>query len=38
MGYHARGEYAAKYTPGSNYEQLLAIYQQAIEEKKRPLH
>ncbi len=38
MGYHARGEYAAKYTPGSNYEQLLAIYRQAIEEKNRPLH
>jgi len=38
MGYHARGEYATKYTPGSNYQQLLAIYRQAIEEKRGPLH
>jgi glycosyltransferase involved in cell wall biosynthesis len=38
MGYHARGEYATKYTPASNYEQLLAIYRQAIEDKNRLLH
>jgi glycosyltransferase involved in cell wall biosynthesis len=38
MGDNARDEYAAKYTPGSNYAQLMAIYRQAIDDKRRTLH
>jgi len=33
MGKNARAEYEAKYTPERNYELLMDIYQQAIEEK-----
>ena len=31
MGLNARAEYEAKYTPAKNYQQLMAIYQMAIE-------
>jgi glycosyltransferase involved in cell wall biosynthesis len=32
MGQNARNEYLAKYTPEKNYEMLMGIYQQAIDE------
>ncbi len=35
MGINARNEYLDKYTPEKNYEMLIDIYQQAIEEAKR---
>ena len=35
MGQNARNEYLAKYTPEKNYEMLMDIYQQAIEEAKK---
>jgi glycosyltransferase involved in cell wall biosynthesis len=35
MGLNARNEYLAKYTPEKNYEMLMDIYQQAIEESKK---
>lgn len=34
MGQNARNEYLAKYTPEKNYEVLMDIYQQAIDEAK----
>ena len=34
MGRHARSEYEAKYTPERNYRQLMAIYADAIAERK----
>ena len=34
MGENARKEYLAKYTPEKNYETLMDIYQQAIDEAK----
>ena len=35
MGQQARAEYEKKYTPQSNFDQLMAIYQQAIKNNKR---
>ncbi|WP_420591961.1 glycosyltransferase family 4 protein [Bacterioplanoides sp.] len=35
MGRNAKAEYLEKYTPEKNYEMLMGIYQQAIEEAKR---
>jgi glycosyltransferase involved in cell wall biosynthesis len=35
MGQNARNEYLAKYTPEKNYEVLMDIYQQAIDEAKK---
>lgn len=35
MGYNARREFEAKYTPERNYEMLMKIYQEAIDEKKK---
>ena len=35
MGRNARNEYLAKYTPEKNYEMLMDIYQQAIDEAKK---
>jgi glycosyltransferase involved in cell wall biosynthesis len=35
MGQNARNEYLLKYTPEKNYEMLIDIYQQAIEEAKK---
>lgn len=35
MGENARKEYEEKYTPEKNYQQLMAIYQDVIEEYKR---
>lgn len=35
MGRAARAEYESKYTPEINYQQLMAIYQDAIEEVQR---
>ncbi len=35
MGRNARSEYLAKYTPEKNYEMLMDIYQQAIDEAKK---
>lgn len=35
MGQNARNEYLAKYTPEKNYEMLMNIYQQAIDEAKK---
>lgn len=35
MGQNARNEYLAKYTPEKNYEMLMDIYQQAIDEAKK---
>jgi glycosyltransferase involved in cell wall biosynthesis len=35
MGYNARREFEAKYTPERNYEMLMKIYQEAIDEKKQ---
>jgi len=35
MGWNARQEYEAKYTPERNYEMLMNIYNEAIEEKKK---
>lgn len=35
MGDNARREYEAKYTPERNYEMLMRIYEEAIEERKR---
>jgi len=35
MGEKARRAYETKYTPGKNYEMLLEIYRQAIEEKRK---
>ena len=35
MGKNARKEYLAKYTPEKNYEMIMDIYQQAIEESKK---
>ena len=37
MGLNARNEYLEKYTPEKNYEMLIDIYQQAIEEARRKL-
>lgn len=34
MGYNARKEYEAKYTPERNYQLLMNIYQDAIDEQK----
>jgi glycosyltransferase involved in cell wall biosynthesis len=34
MGANARRVYEEKYTPEANYRQLIAIYQQAIENKR----
>ena len=34
MGYNARREFEAKYTAERNYEMLMKIYQDAIDEKK----
>lgn len=38
MGEAARAEYEAKYTPEINYRQLMAIYEDAIDEVKRGGH
>ena len=35
MGKNARNEYLSKYTPEKNYEMLMDIYKQAIEEAKK---
>lgn len=35
MGANARAEYLAEYTPDKNYEMMIDIYQQAIEEAKK---
>ena len=35
MGQNARNEYLSKYTPEKNYETLINIYQQAIEEAQK---
>ena len=35
MGENARRDYEAKYTPERNYEMLMRIYEEVIEEKKR---
>jgi glycosyltransferase involved in cell wall biosynthesis len=35
MGYNARREFEQKYTPERNYEMLMKIYQEAIDEKKQ---
>lgn len=35
MGRNARAEYLAKYTPEKNYEMLMDIYQQAMEESRK---
>jgi glycosyltransferase involved in cell wall biosynthesis len=37
MGRNARAEYEAKYTAERNYKMLMEVYQQAIEEARRPL-
>jgi len=34
MGRNARAEYEAKYTPDANYQQLIAIYQRALEHRQ----
>jgi len=36
MGANARAEYEARYTPERNYELLMDIYEQAIEENRKP--
>ncbi len=38
MGLNARKVYEKKYTPEANYRQLIAIYQEAMEEKRRNRH
>lgn len=38
MGRNARAEYVAKYTPDSNYQQLISIYDRAIAEMRSELH
>lgn len=38
MGCNARREYEAKYTPQTNYRQLIAIYQEAIREVRGVAH
>lgn len=38
MGEAARAEYEAKYTPEINYRQLMAIYEDAVDEVKRGGH
>ena len=37
MGENARTEYLEKYTPETNYKQLMSIYQEAIDESKKSL-
>jgi glycosyltransferase involved in cell wall biosynthesis len=37
MGRNARAEYEAKYTAERNYKMLIDVYQQAIQEARRPL-
>jgi hypothetical protein len=37
MGRNARARYEAKYTAEHNYKMLMEVYQQAIEEARRPL-
>ena len=35
MGFNAWREFEAKYTPERNYEMLMSIYREAIDEKKQ---
>jgi hypothetical protein len=37
MGANARAEYDARFTPERNYEQLVAIYENVIADRRMPV-